>query len=174
MRERMGHGRRAAHRHFVRGTAVWTGAPTEGRGLDEIDRTLLRLLREDARAPLKTLAAEVGLARSSVRERIARLERDGAILGYRAELSQAARGPDGIRAFLLIRLTRTPATEALRRIAAMADVKRFYSVTGDLDLVVEVSAGSMADLNRVRDSVASLAQVADVTTAPVLKVEKET
>ena len=141
--------------------------------MDEIDRRILRLLREDARAPLKTIAAEVGLARSSVRQRIDRLEREGAILGYRAELSREAAGGDGIRAFLLLRLRQTPATEALRRIAAMPAVRRFYSVTGDLDLVVEVETPTMQDLNRTRDAIASLGQVADVTTAPVLKVEKE-
>jgi DNA-binding Lrp family transcriptional regulator len=141
--------------------------------MDDIDRTILRLLREDARAPLKTIAAEVGLARSTVRERITKLERDGAILGYRAELARTPGAPDGIRAFLLVRLTRTPATDALRRIAAMPDVRRFFSVTGDLDLVVEVAAGSMNDLNRTRDAIASLSEVADLTTAPVLKVEKE-
>ena len=142
--------------------------------MDEIDRRILRLLREDARAPLKAIAAEVGLARSSVRERIVKLERTGAILGYRAELSREAAGHDGIRAFLLLRLHRTPATDALRRIAAMEAVKRFCSVTGDLDLVVEVETPTMQDLNRTRDAIASLGQVADVTTAPVLKVEKET
>ena len=141
--------------------------------MDEIDRRILGLLREDARAPLKTIAAEVGLARSSVRQRIDRLERDGAILGYRAELSREAAG-DGIRAFLLLRLRQTPAADALRRISAMQAVKRFYSVTGDLDLVVEVETPTMQDLNRTRDAIASLGQVADVTTAPVLKVEKET
>lgn len=141
--------------------------------MDEIDRRILGLLREDARAPLKTIAAEVGLARSSVRQRIVKLEREGAILGYRAELAREAVGGPGIRAFLLLRLHRTPASEALRAIAAMPAVKRFFSVTGDLDLVVEVDVPSMPDLNRTRDQIASLGQVADVTTAPVLKVEKE-
>ena len=104
--------------------------------MDEIDRKILRLLRDDARAPLKTIAAEVGLARSSVRQRIDRLEREGAILGYRAEIAREATGDGAIRAFLLLRLHRTPATEALRGIAALPAVRRFFSVTGDLDLVV--------------------------------------
>ena len=142
--------------------------------MDEIDRKILRLLREDARAPLKAIAAEVGLARSSVRQRIDKLEKAGAILGYRAELAREVAGHDGIRAFLLLRLHRTPAADALKRIGAMQAVKRFCSVTGDLDLVVEVEAATMQDLNRTRDAIASLGQVADVTTAPVLKVEKET
>ncbi len=51
--------------------------------MDEKNREILRLLQQNARVPLKTLAGKVGLARSSVRERIARMEAEGIILGYK-------------------------------------------------------------------------------------------
>ncbi|HVH33387.1 MAG TPA: AsnC family transcriptional regulator, partial [Tahibacter sp.] len=54
--------------------------------IDAKDRQLLELLYRNARLPLKTIAARVGLARSSVRERVAKLESSGVIRGYRAEL----------------------------------------------------------------------------------------
>lgn len=38
--------------------------------MDAIDRQIVAMLRANARLPLKTLAATVGLARSSVRERL--------------------------------------------------------------------------------------------------------
>ncbi|WP_437818276.1 Lrp/AsnC family transcriptional regulator [Sorangium sp. So ce1078] len=50
--------------------------------MDDVDRRLLRLLQEDASRPLKVLAAAVDLSRSSVRERIARLEASGVIRRY--------------------------------------------------------------------------------------------
>ena len=43
------------------------------RPLDDKDRQILDLLRADARLPLKTLAAKVGLARSTLRDRLTRL-----------------------------------------------------------------------------------------------------
>ena len=141
--------------------------------MDNIDIKIIGLLRENARMPLKTLAAEVGLARSTARDRIDKLERAGIIRGYRADVAESAVGTQAIRAFLLLRLTMTPATDALKRISAMRRVRRFYSVSGDIDLIVEIDAATMLELNEVRDTIARLPQVADVTTAPVLKVERE-
>lgn len=141
--------------------------------MDDIDLKIIGLLRENARMPLKTLAAEVGLARSTARQRIDKLERAGIIRGYHAAVAESAAGAQTIRAFLLLRLTMTPAKDALKRISAMRLVQRFYSVSGDIDLIVEIAASTMLELNDVRDTIANLPQVADVTTAPVLKVERE-
>ena len=48
---------------------------------DSVDRNLLSMLEENARMTASELARRVGLARSSVQERIERLERRGVILG---------------------------------------------------------------------------------------------
>jgi Lrp/AsnC family leucine-responsive transcriptional regulator len=141
------------------------------QGVDEKDRLILGLLRRDARLPLKTIAAEVGLARSSVRERIAKLEQSGTIRGYRAELADHA--APGVRAILLLRLLRTPLPGTIRQILALPGARRCYSVSGEIDLVVELRVESMAALNDHRDSIARLEGVADVTTMPVLRVEAE-
>lgn len=143
--------------------------------MDDKDRQLLQLLQQDARAPLKALAAGVGLARSSVRERIVKLERAGVIRGYRVELADGGGAPPGaadVRAFLLLRLTRTPQPETIRRINALPGTRHCHSVSGDIDLVVEVMVATMRELNDHRDAVARLDGVADVTTMPVLRVEK--
>jgi DNA-binding Lrp family transcriptional regulator len=153
--------------------ATLTGRPPPiERAMDDKDRRLLQLLQQDARAPLKTLAADVGLARSSVRERIAKLEQAGVIRGYRADLGDAL-APGDVRAFLLLKLLRTPLPETIRRINALPGTRRCYSVSGEIDLVVEVGVTSMRELNDHRDAVARLAGVADVTTMPVLRVERE-
>jgi DNA-binding Lrp family transcriptional regulator len=140
--------------------------------MDEKNLQILRLLQQNARLPLKTVAGKVGLARSSVRERIARMEAEGIILGYRADVQTNHRGGEMVRALLMIRLGRTPARETVSRIAALPSVRRCASVSGDLDLVVEVEADVMSGLNAARDEIALMPDVADVTTAIVLKEEK--
>jgi DNA-binding Lrp family transcriptional regulator len=138
--------------------------------MDDKDLAILRMLREEARVPLKTLAARVGLARSSVRERIAKLEDAGTIRGYRAELSMPR---EGVRAILMVRLDNTPNPVAVGRVCAMKAVLRCYSVSGDTDLIVEIEGETMAKLNSARDAIARIPDVADVTTAPILNVDKE-
>jgi Lrp/AsnC family transcriptional regulator, leucine-responsive regulatory protein len=137
--------------------------------MDEIDSRLLALLQEDASRPLKTLAAAVGLARSSVRERIARLEASGTIRRYTIEVA----APDsGLTAILRLRLSRTPAPETVRAIVAMPEVFRCRSLSGDIDLLVEISGKDIAAINRIRDRIARLTDVVDVETAFVLNVDK--
>jgi DNA-binding Lrp family transcriptional regulator len=138
--------------------------------MDDKDLQILRMLRDDARAPLKALAAKVGLARSSVRERIAKLESAGTLRGYRAEVSLPR---DGVRAILLVRLDNTPNPGAVGKICVMKSVLRCYSVSGDTDLIVEVEGENMSKLNAARDAIARIPDVADVTTAPILNVDKE-
>ncbi|HEU4533595.1 MAG TPA: Lrp/AsnC family transcriptional regulator [Polyangiaceae bacterium] len=140
--------------------------------MDDIDRQILRLLQEDARRPLKSIAGEVGLARSSVRERIGRLEASGVIRRYTAEIAPPAGGGGALGAFLLVRLEKTPARDAVGKIVAHPEVVRCHSVSGDIDLIVELRAGDMSALNEARDRIALEAKVADVTTAVVLRREK--
>lgn len=140
--------------------------------MDEKNHQILQLLQQNARLPLKTLAGKVGLARSSVRERIARMEAEGIILGYKADVQLDYRGGEAVRALLMLRLRRTPARETVSRITALSAVRRCLSVSGDLDLVVEVEAAAMSGLNATRDVIALMSDVADVTTAIVLKDEK--
>ena len=66
-------------------------------GLDRIDLRILRVLQDDARITHQKLAEVVHLSASSVHERVKRLQRDGFILGYRAQLN-----PDKLGAALMV------------------------------------------------------------------------
>lgn len=135
------------------------------RPLDDKDRKILDLLRQDARLPLKTLAAKVGLARSSLRDRLSRLEADGIIRGYRAEIAAPV---SGVSAYLFIRLKRTPALDLIAALRVTPGVRSCFSLTGDVDLLVELSAASTDELNAVRDRISGHESVADLTTSIVL------
>ena len=135
------------------------------RALDDKDRQILDLLRADARLPLKSLAAKVGLARSTLRDRLSRLETDGIIRGYRAEIADD--GP-GVSAYLFIRLKSTPAPDLIAFLRRMPAVKSCASLTGDTDLLVGLAAPNTDQVNGLRDRIASHEAVADLTTSIVL------
>jgi DNA-binding Lrp family transcriptional regulator len=135
------------------------------RPLDDKDRQILEMLRADARLPLKTLAAKVGLARSTLRDRLSRLETEGIIRGYHADIAE---GEQGVSAYLFIRLKRTPAPTLIALLRRMPEVKSCTSLTGDVDLLVEVSAATTDRVNALRDRISSHDSVADLTTSIVL------
>jgi DNA-binding Lrp family transcriptional regulator len=137
------------------------------RPLDDRDRQILALLRQDARLPLKTLAARIGLARSTLRERLARLEADGVIRGYRIEIAPEASGT--VSAYLLARLQRTPALDFVADLRQLPEVRDCASVAGDIDLIIQLQAETIERLNAVRDEIARHPAVADLTTSIVLR-----
>ena len=137
--------------------------------MDAIDRSLLNLLAEDASRPLKTLAAEVGLSRSSVRDRIVRLQSQGIIRRFTIETVPE----DGkVGAILLVRLAKTPDPAAVQAIARRPEVARCYSLSGPIDLMVELQGKDVAAVNLARDEIALLPGVADVETSLILNRDK--
>ena len=135
------------------------------RLLDDKDRQILDLLRSDARLPLKTLAAKVGLARSTLRDRLSRLEAEGIIRSYRAEIVD---GGSNVAAYLFIRLKATPAPGLIALLKRMPEVSSCTSLTGDIDLLVAIAAASTERVNALRDRISSHESVADLTTSIVL------
>lgn len=141
------------------------------RQLDDRDRQILALLRDDARLPLKTLAAKVGLARSSLRDRLARLEADGIIRGYRAEIAPEATdgGAGTVGAYLLLRLKRTPALDLIADLKRIPEIIACSSVAGDIDLILQLRAATIDRLNACRDEIARHPAVADLTTSIIMR-----
>lgn len=137
--------------------------------MDAIDRSLLKLLTEDSSRPLKTLAAEVGLSRSSVRDRISRMRSQGIIRRFTVETAVAE---GEVRAILLLRLSRTPDPSVVQAVTDRPEVVRCYSLSGPIDLMVELRGGDVAMVNHARDEIALLQGVTDVETSLVLKRDK--
>jgi DNA-binding Lrp family transcriptional regulator len=140
--------------------------------LDEVDQRLLARLQDDARTPLAALAREVGLSRSAIQERLARLERNGVVAGYTVKLGPAV--PVGVEAWLLLRYAAGfSCDDVMPELASWPEVRAAHSVAGDTDLMVRVRADTPAALARLRERAHALKGVDDVTTVPVLEVKLE-
>ncbi len=137
--------------------------------MDDLDRRLLLLLREDADRPLKALAAAVGLSTSSVRDRIVRLKASGVIRRVTVEVAL----PGEVGAVLFVRLVRTPDLATVRDIIAFDEVARCYSLSGETDLFVELVGPDTGSVNSTRDHIADLPGVAAVTTALILRRDRD-
>ena len=110
--------------------------------LDRIDAEILRLLQNDARLSNKQIAATVGLAPSSVHDRIKRLWADGVLTGLHAEVTPQAMGV-GLEALLMIELAkheRDTVNRFMEDIVEIPEVRSAHLITGRYDLVVHVVA----------------------------------
>lgn len=135
--------------------------------LDDTDRALLALLRENARASTAELARRLKLSRTTVQSRLARLERSGAIAGYTVT-APADEEATIVRAHILITLEprQTASIEAaLRRIP---ELRTLHSVSGPFDLIAIVAANSIGELDTLIDRIGQLEGVERTTSAIVL------
>ena len=134
--------------------------------LDDIDRRLLAELQADGRLTHVALAARVGLSRSAVQERIARLERAGVILGYSVRLGEPGTST-GLRAYLLIKGGASH-ERAVKLLEGFPEVTVADSVSGEVDLILQLRAERIEDLTRVRDEVARLPGIISTQTLLVM------
>jgi Lrp/AsnC family leucine-responsive transcriptional regulator len=106
--------------------------------LDEIDRKLLKILQVDGRTPYAELGKAVGLAVSSVNERVRKLAERGVISGVHAHISPEALGLD-LLAFVFVGWS-DPQVEPqfLARIADEPAVLECHHVTGAWNYLLKV------------------------------------
>jgi Lrp/AsnC family leucine-responsive transcriptional regulator len=133
------------------------GAVAESSALDDTNRELLLELQRDARLSLAELGRRVGLSPPAVAERLQRLERDGVIRGYRAEIDPGALGY-GLSAIIRVR----PMPRQLQRIADLAreipEVVECHRITGEDCYLIKAHIASMGHLEKILDALAPFGQ----------------
>lgn len=116
--------------------------------MDELDRRLIALLRENARTPIATLAKKLGVARGTVQNRLTRLEKDGVIVGYTVRLKPQAETQQ-IRAIMTIAVEGNKTQSVLRQLRGEPAVVALYSTNGRWDFVAELRVETLQEFDRV-------------------------
>jgi DNA-binding Lrp family transcriptional regulator len=135
--------------------------------LDELDRRILDALAVEARQPAAAIARKLGLARSTVQERILRLERTGVITGYTVRLGPAATGRQ-VTAHVAITVDPKHAASAVVSLAAIAEVRTVHTVSGTYDLLAIVAAETTAAIDAILDRIGEITGVERTTSSILL------
>lgn len=136
--------------------------------LDKLDRDLLRLLQADGRLSNAELAQRIGLSPSACFRRLQRLEEQGVIAGYVADLNGEAIGkPTTVFIEVTLASQVSTALDAFERaVAACDDVLECHLMSGDFDYLLRVAVADMRDYERVhRQRIAAFPHVARIRTA---------
>lgn len=117
--------------------------------MDETDRRLVALLRENSRASYTALAEAVGASESTVRARVNRMVEDKVI-----ERFTIRTGAGNVKAIVDIRLeSHAESDQIAETISQWPDVESVLEVTGDEDILVVADCGSSAELNDLIDRI---------------------
>jgi Lrp/AsnC family transcriptional regulator, leucine-responsive regulatory protein len=147
------------------------------RGLDKLDRKILRILQEDGRISMKDLSEQVGLSITPAIERVKRMERDGVITGYHARVSAPALGAK-LLVFVEITLNTKSASmfEQFRReVLRIPEVQECHLVSGDFDYLIKARIHEMAEYRKLLgDMLLQLPGAAQSKSYVVMEEIKET
>ncbi len=135
--------------------------------MDDLDQRILDLLVSDARQSVTVLARRLQVARSTLQERITRLERRGVIAGYTVRLGPAATGRR-VSAHVAITIDPKRGEHVQQTLRRITGVRTLHTVSGPFDLIAVVAAESTAEIDAVLDRIGAIPGVERTTSSIVL------
>ena len=114
--------------------------------MDAIDEKIVALLRENARRSFQDIGQRVSLTAPAVKRRVDRLQADGVILGYAAQIEPAAFGWPTHAVVELYCEGSMPASEVRAAVASHPEVVAAYTVAGEASAILHVRARDTAHL----------------------------
>jgi DNA-binding Lrp family transcriptional regulator len=134
--------------------------------IDEIDRKILEILRENAQLPNEKLGKKVGLSEPAARRRVANLVSRGVIRRFTIDVEEGG----GIQA--LVFLSTAPhisAEKIVKQLATEAGIGSIWETSGDMDIAVTISAPDMDALNKRIDEMRALDVIRKTKTSIIMK-----
>lgn len=141
--------------------------------MDDIDRRLVSALVADARISYAELARVVGLSAPSVHDRVRRLERDGVIRGYSADVSPAAIGLAVTALVGILQREGAEQDDLAEALAGIEEVEDCWFVAGEEAFVVKVRVADVDALEHTLGVLRRTPGVARTRTTVVLSTRFE-
>lgn len=114
--------------------------------MDDIDRKILKMLQKNARASLKSIAESTFLSSPAVSSRIEKLEREGYITSYEAQMDPVKLGYH-IIAFINLNVIPEDKPKFYAYVQGITNVLECSCVTGDFSMLLKVAFKSTRELD---------------------------
>ena len=141
--------------------------PASLPALDDLDRRLIARLQAHARASTADLARQLGVARTTVVARLARLEHSGVIVGYTVRLA-ATEGEQGVQAFVNLAVSPKAARAVIERLSLLPELRQLAAVSGEFDYLAVLRAPNTQRLDALLDEIGEIDGVLRTTTSVLL------
>jgi DNA-binding Lrp family transcriptional regulator len=135
--------------------------------LDETDRHLIEMLRDNSRLPTATLARRLGVSRGTVQNRIDRLTAAGVIQGFTLRL-QGDVDTGLISAITSLEIRSSDHKPVISQLKRLPEVARIHATNGRWDLIVEIRTRDLASLDRVLTAIRTIKAVSASETSILL------
>jgi DNA-binding Lrp family transcriptional regulator len=134
--------------------------------MDETDKKILRILKDDGRAGHIDIGKQIGLSEGAVRKRIKTLTDSGVIRKFTVKIGIA----EGAEAITLLATNPSyPTQEVSNKIQDIPNVETIYEVTGEYDIVAVISGMSVAEVNECIEKIRRVEGIMKTNTMIVLR-----
>ena len=140
--------------------------------MDDVDRKIIEVLRGAGRTSYVALAKKVGLSSPAVHERVNKLEAQGVITGYHAEVDPRAVGLD-VTALVGVFTQGGHDERIVEALRIMPEIEDCMYVAGDESYFVKIKAADMQELERTLLAVTDLPGVTRTRTTIALSTKWE-
>lgn len=134
--------------------------------MDKFDLAIIDQLRKNARASISAIAEEIALSRSSVSERIKKLEKSNVIRGYQVLLTESQK--EGVSAYFEIQHQCAKCSEIIPHFRQIPEVVTCHGISGDMDLLVFIKADSMRRIHQIREHLDGMGEIIKIKTHVVM------
>lgn len=139
------------------------------RSADKLkDQELINLLRKNARMPLSEIAHRLGVSRGTIQSRLARLERDGSIMGYTIVAGADTDNANHLSAIVLVELEIRTQSKVIADLRKMPEIVSCYTLSGQFDLFVRIRCKLSSELDDLIDQIAHIEGVRRTTSSIML------
>lgn len=135
--------------------------------MDATDKRILALLHNNARIPFAEVGRAIGLSRTAVQDRIARMEANGTIAGYHTKITKRESLP--LQAIVTVKITNRPCDPALIWLASLTDVHQVMSIAGEFDALLLCHVADAGHLSRLNDTIGASPLITSATSHLVLR-----
>jgi DNA-binding Lrp family transcriptional regulator len=139
--------------------------------MDDTDRRLIALLRENARLPVAILARRLKLSRGTVQNRIDRLTADGTISGFTIRLRPDAE-PERVRAITMVAVDGEHANAVLKSLRNIPEVQELHTTNGRWDIVAELGVESLEAFDQALQRIRLIKGISSSETSLLLSTHK--
>ena len=134
--------------------------------MDDTDKRIISILKQDGRAGYNTIGKQVGLSEGAVRKRIKVLADAGVIKKFTVKVS-VAEGAEAIT--LLATNPAAPTHEVSEKIRHIPNVETVYEVTGEYDIVAVISGTNVVEVNECLEKIRRVEGIMKTNTMIVLR-----
>jgi Lrp/AsnC family transcriptional regulator, regulator for asnA, asnC and gidA len=141
--------------------------------IDEIDRTILRHLKQNSRMSFMEMSRLTGISDATIQFRLKRMKANGAINKFTIILNPSATGY-AVTAIMLVKTEADKHDKAKEALVDIPEVSEVYSVLGEYDLFIKVWSKGLEELNAtINDNIRSIDGIEDLVEIVVVEIAKE-